>query len=117
MRGEWGLFLAGYATAVEDCLHGPRKIVAVGKFAESDGVAFCPSPTDVVQSPRTDLSLADLVRRAYVPNAFAMVVEDRRPLLDRLGLTGVEEGAAHLCDANRCLAPPRRRSSRSGSNR
>ena len=87
---EWALFLAGYALAANDFLHGPRSVVMVGA---------------------ADSPLAKLVRGAYIPCALTLVLDPRVPddaaLIRQLGYPLAPEPAVYLCQANKCLAPAR----------
>lgn len=89
---QYGTFLAGFAIAVEQFLHGPRTILVVGP--EGNG---------------TTATLARAARAAYVPNALVLAIDpsaaDQAALLERLGYGAQNRPVAYVCRHKACLAP------------
>lgn len=92
VQREWGVFLGGYATALEHHLHGPRSVVVVGPSAS-----------------RETQALAAAARRAYVPGGLVFVLDPARAepaaLLKRLGYPAGERPVGYVCHGKACLAP------------
>jgi hypothetical protein len=92
---EMGLFLAGYATAVDDYLHGPRCVVVAGAAAS-------PATTDLAHAART----------ACLPGGLVIVLDPARAehtaILRALGYAASpSEPTAYVCHGSACLAPAR----------
>ena len=121
IRPEWGLFLAGYAQAVDDFLHGPRSVVMVACGTASKTPGGEPDdadkqaggnvglPVSVVSSSPS--SLAQLVRSTYIPCGITLVLDPKAPdqakLIQRLGYPLTPEPAIYVCQGDKCLAPAR----------
>ena len=92
VSSDWALFVAGYATAADHSLHGPRTVVVLGP-ADDDRTA----------------ALAAEARRAYIPGGLVMQLDPADPfhhdLLERMGYTGIEGPAALVCAGKQCLTP------------
>jgi uncharacterized protein len=92
---EMGLFLAGYAGAVDDYLHGPRCVVVAG----------------AAESPVT-AGLAETARRTCLPGGLVIVLDPTRTehaaILGSLGYAArPAEPTAYVCHGSACLAPAR----------
>ncbi len=93
---RFGLFLAGYALAVEQLLHGPRTVAVV---ADGGGEAFD--------------ALVNAARSVYIPGGSVLAMNGSAPpeaeLLGALGLEAPDDGGpvAYVCRAAACLAPAR----------
>jgi uncharacterized protein YyaL (SSP411 family) len=93
---QWGVFLAGYAMAIDEHIHR-RTIVVAGEGSQ--------------EAARTIL---DIARRTYVPNALVLAADAANdvwdPVARDLRLDDVPQApAAYVCQADRCLAPAHRR--------
>lgn len=89
---DWGLFLAGYAQAVDQHLSGPRSVVIVG-------------PAD----SETTKALSQAAMRSYVPGAIVVALDPadktHAQALKSLGQGPAKKPTAYICQSGTCLAP------------
>ncbi len=89
---DWGLFLAGYAQAIDQHLAGPRSVVIVG-----------PTGSEATKA------LSQAAMRSYVPGVIVIALDPadktHAKTLKSLGLTPAAKPTAYICRAQTCLAP------------
>ncbi len=90
--GDWSLFAAGYATAVDHYLHGPWTIIVIGPV-EDELVA----------------ELTSQARRSHMPGGLVLQLDpadkSQRDMLAQLGYLDIPGPAALVCAGKQCLSP------------
>ena len=105
---DMGMFLAGYASAVEHAMQGPRTITVVGPMTATrfDQTCGCSQP-GISEDAHPDL--ATQARQTYVPHAMLFLLDVRsaedRHLIEQMGHKDTGTQTAYICQARQCFPP------------
>jgi uncharacterized protein YyaL (SSP411 family) len=114
---DMGLFLAGYASAVEHLLAGPVSLAVVAEVDPrrcqplAGFKSYPPSGTASAQQHQLAQELGLMATRHYVPHTLVFLLDPRRDddcsLLEALGYQQTAEPTAYVCQGAQCMEPAR----------